>query len=77
MPVFIPYLLTCALVGAFGRDRTIGFWGFFFLSVFVTPIGGWIGLLVTGKETRRERAGHAARPGRDSEPGEMGRERAA
>ncbi len=32
------YLLGCLLVGFVGRDRQIGFPGFFVLSLFLTPI---------------------------------------
>lgn len=32
------YLLLCAIAGFFGRRRRIGFWGFFFLSIIVTPL---------------------------------------
>jgi hypothetical protein len=34
----IVYLLACLLVGFIGRDRQIGFAGFFVLSLFLTPI---------------------------------------
>jgi hypothetical protein len=32
------YLILCGIAGFFGRKRRIGFWGFFFLSIIVTPI---------------------------------------
>ncbi len=32
------YLLLCGVAGFFGRHRRIGFWGFFFLSIIVTPL---------------------------------------
>jgi hypothetical protein len=31
------YLLLCGVAGFLGRHRRIGFWGFFFLSIIVTP----------------------------------------
>jgi len=31
------YLLLCGATAFMGRRRRIGFWGFFFLSVLVTP----------------------------------------
>jgi len=31
------YLLLCGVAAFFGRRRRIGFWGFFFLSIIVTP----------------------------------------
>ena len=32
------YLVLSLLAGFFGRRRMIGFWGFFFLSIMVTPL---------------------------------------
>ena len=41
IPIIIPslflYLLLCGVTAFMGRRRRIGFWGFFFLSVLVTP----------------------------------------
>lgn len=34
----IMYFLACAAVGFLGRDRRVGFWGFFIMSLFVSPI---------------------------------------
>jgi hypothetical protein len=34
----IAYLLACLLVGYMGRDRQIGFAGFFVLSLFLSPV---------------------------------------
>jgi len=31
------YLILCGVAAFLGRRRRIGFWGFFFLSVLVTP----------------------------------------
>jgi len=31
------YLLLCLLAGILGRNRRIGFWGFFFSSIIFTP----------------------------------------
>jgi hypothetical protein len=38
----LAYLILCLLAGALGRNRRIGFWGFFFSSILFTPL---IGLL--------------------------------
>jgi hypothetical protein len=39
MPALVAvYLLLCLLVGFIGRDRQIGFAGFFILSVFLSPL---------------------------------------
>lgn len=32
------YLLLCGVTAFMGRRRRIGFWGFFFLSILVTPL---------------------------------------
>jgi hypothetical protein len=32
------YVLLCGVAGYLGRNRRAGFWGFFFLSLIVTPI---------------------------------------
>jgi hypothetical protein len=32
------YLMFCGIAAFFGRRRRIGFWGFFFLSIIVTPL---------------------------------------
>jgi hypothetical protein len=39
----LAYVSICILVGIMGRRTTIGFWGFFILSLVLTPV---IGLLV-------------------------------
>jgi hypothetical protein len=35
---FLAYVVLCLLVGIFARKRRIGVWGFFFLSLILTPI---------------------------------------
>lgn len=35
--IFI-YLILCGVAAFLGRRRRIGFWGFFFLSIIVTPL---------------------------------------
>ncbi len=32
------YLALCLLAGILGRNRIIGFWGFFFCSILFTPV---------------------------------------
>jgi Na+/melibiose symporter-like transporter len=34
----IAYLVLCLVAGVAGRNRRIGFWGFLFCSMVVTPI---------------------------------------
>jgi hypothetical protein len=48
-------LFLCIIAGYIGRHRLIGFWGFFFLSMVVTPIISLIFLLFT--IDKRERVG--------------------
>jgi len=49
------YLLICLLVGVLGSRTMIGFWGFFFLSFFLSPI---IALAVVLISTPRKIPGH-------------------
>ncbi len=39
------------LLGALGRHRTMGFWGYFFASLVLTPIMGLLLVLVSGKRS--------------------------
>ena len=50
------YLALSLLAGAFGRDRRMGFWGFFFLSLLATPMVGFIGLVLTSSDVMSKRA---------------------
>jgi hypothetical protein len=38
MHLWLAYLVLCLIVGYLGRNRAIGFWGFFILSLLVTPL---------------------------------------
>ncbi|MCK5682260.1 hypothetical protein KAI46_15780 [bacterium] len=38
MELFLLYLILAILNGYIGRNRLIGFWGFFFISMLLTPI---------------------------------------
>ncbi len=49
--LIILYLLVCALVGAIGQNRKIGFFGGFFVSLILSPIIGLIVVLVSSHET--------------------------
>ncbi len=40
------YVGLCALIGYFGKDKKFGFIGNFFLSLFLTPVVGFIVWLV-------------------------------
>ncbi len=41
------YLALSAMTGVLGRHTRVGFWGFFFLSLLVTPLLPWIALFLT------------------------------
>ena len=38
LQIVLVYVVLCMVVGFFGRRRLIGFWGFVFLSVMLTPL---------------------------------------
>lgn len=40
MRYLILYLLACLVLGIFGMNRKLGFWGYFFISFLVTPFAG-------------------------------------
>ncbi|MGP6087634.1 hypothetical protein [Antarctobacter jejuensis] len=51
----IVYLSLCLAIGLFGTNRKMGFWGYFFASMALTPILGLLLLLVS--DPRRKRTG--------------------
>jgi len=53
MPIFF-YVLLCLLAGVLGSETKLGFWGFFFLSLFTTPVVGLV-VVVMGSSNRKER----------------------
>ena len=38
LELILVYVILCSVAGFLGRKRRIGFWGFFFLSLLVTPL---------------------------------------
>ena len=48
----IVYLGLCLLIGLFGTSRKLGFWGYFFGSMALTPILGL--LLLLASDPRRK-----------------------
>lgn len=48
----IVYLLICLMIGFFGRNRKLTFWGYFFGSIVLTPIVGLI--LVFASDPRKD-----------------------
>ena len=43
----IAYVILALIVGLFGRDKAIGFWGFFLLSLLITPVIPAVFMLIT------------------------------
>lgn len=43
--IILVYAILVLLIAYFGRNRKFGFWGFLFLSLFLTPIVGFISYL--------------------------------
>ncbi len=39
------YVFLCLIIGAVGRKRNFGFWGYFFFSLLVTPVVGLLTLI--------------------------------
>jgi uncharacterized membrane protein YiaA len=54
MPVlaFLVTVTVCFFIGVLGRNRKLGFWGYFFASLLLTPIIGM--LLVVATDPRKE-----------------------
>ena len=44
--IILGYLVLCVIVGVLGRKKTIGFWGFFFFSIVLSPIVGFAILII-------------------------------
>ncbi|MDG2260439.1 MAG: hypothetical protein P8L68_18340 [Paracoccaceae bacterium] len=42
------YLGVCLLIAMFGVNKRMGFWGYFFASLALTPILGLLLLIVSG-----------------------------
>jgi len=57
LPLSMVYILVCAVVGVLGRHRLIGFWGFFLLSIVLSPVVTLIALAVTMHSPRKKPAG--------------------
>lgn len=45
MPV-LAYIGTALLVGYVGKQKTLGFWGYFLISLFFTPLAGLLAIFV-------------------------------
>lgn len=47
--IVILYVILSVIVAVLGRQKTIGFWGFFFFSMVFTPVVG-LAILIIAKE---------------------------
>jgi hypothetical protein len=47
------YLVLCLAIGFLGRRRRIGFWGFFFASILLTPMLAGIFIFLAAPAKRR------------------------
>jgi uncharacterized membrane protein YiaA len=56
MPFTIPvlYIVVSFLVGYLGREKKMGFWGYFFATLFLTPFIGVLLLVVSDKKKPKE-----------------------
>jgi predicted PurR-regulated permease PerM len=53
MPSYtLPYLGASLLIALLGFNRTMGFWGYFFASLVLTPLMGLLLLLVSGSKSK-------------------------
>ena len=50
MVYMILYVAVCVVIGLLGNNRKLGFWGYLFASLFLTPILGFLLLIVSAKK---------------------------
>ncbi len=49
----LAYLMLCFCLALIGKNRKFGYWGYFFCSLFLTPIIGAIVLLGSDKRQKK------------------------
>lgn len=47
------YVGLCLILGFVGRDHKFGFWGYFFCSLFLTPLLGVLLVVASDKRPRK------------------------
>ena len=52
---FLFYILLCVLVGRYAKKHSRSFWGFFILSLILSPFWGFIIAIIVGGETEKQR----------------------
>jgi hypothetical protein len=53
--IFLFYILLCVLVGRYAKKHSRSFWGFFILSLILSPFWGFIIAIIAGGETAKQR----------------------
>ena len=49
----LAYVMLALVVAFLGRRRRLGFWGYFFSSILLTPLGGAVLVCATSAKPRR------------------------
>jgi hypothetical protein len=49
-PYFLVYLGLSVVIAAFGHRKKLGFWGYLFASLLLTPLMGLLLVIVTDKK---------------------------
>ena len=44
------YFLGCLIIATLGKNKTMGFWGYFFASIVLTPVLGLLLVLVSSPD---------------------------
>ncbi|MFK5975070.1 MAG: hypothetical protein QM493_01060 [Sulfurovum sp.] len=47
------YIFICYLVALIGKNRKFGFWGYLFLSIFMTPAIGLLFVIASNKQEKK------------------------
>jgi hypothetical protein len=57
MNIILIFLALSVIIGFLGRKRRFGFWGYFFLSMLLTPVVGFLTLIaaIPKSEPRQSR----------------------
>jgi len=50
--IWVVYIIFCLAIGTFGRNRKLGFWGYFLSSLILTPLIGLILVLATDEKEK-------------------------
>jgi hypothetical protein len=53
MIIALFYIVLCVIIASLGSNRKFGFWGYFFCSLFLTPVIGSLVLLASDKRPKQ------------------------